>query len=107
MQAYIPPPPESLPSAPVKATPRSIESAQYSMTKWVGSGFLTADIYNHIQLMRLATKLPQANRKKLAWKKGPDCMLGFGTLGQKLIPRVAMEVSFSQPYEDLITDVCV
>ena len=171
MQAYIPPLPESLPSAPIKATARSTKSAHhlirgyiksessrefqlivsevivrkianlfleivehyvitfcpstsillivpmtqvhniisflhYSTTEWVGSGFLTADIYNHIQLMRLATKLPQANRKKLVWKKGPDCVLGFGTLGQKLIPRVAVEVSFSQPYEDLITDVC-
>jgi hypothetical protein len=42
----------------------------------------------------------------LVWKKESDCLLGFGTLGQKLIPRVAIEVGFSQPYGDLISDVC-
>ena len=172
MQVYIPPPPESLPSAPFKAAAKSIECAHrliqgyiksessrefqlvvsevivrkianlfpkiveqeyvitfcpsssillivpmptpvhniitsflhYSMTEWVGSGFLTADVYKHIQFMPPASKLPRGQRR--VWKKESDCLLGFGVFGQKLIPRVAIEVGFSQPYGDLISDVC-
>ena len=81
----------------------------YSMTKWLQSGFLTAEEYKHIQLMppdRIQHQSGVRTRKRVSWKKASNCSIGFGLLGQKLINRVAIEVGFSEAYEDLVDDVC-
>jgi hypothetical protein len=46
--------------------------------------------------------------KRLAWKKESDFNIGFGLLtGQSLpITPIAVEVGFTERYEDLVDDVC-
>lgn len=88
-----------------------VSFVHYAMGKWLESGFLTPEEYSHIQLMPPDSKRPQSmvktrSRKRLAWKKESNCGIGFGLLSQRLITRVAIEVGFSEPYEDLVDDVC-
>jgi len=79
----------------------------HQLNEWVKRGFLTPDIYEHIRFMSPPTKLPKSRytAQRISWRKDPDCTLGFGILGSKTIPRVVIEVGFSQPYDDLVNDV--
>jgi hypothetical protein len=43
-------------------------------------------------------------RRSLSWKKEPDLVLGFGNLRYGSIPRLLVEVGFSEPKQDLIDD---
>jgi hypothetical protein len=75
------------------------------MTDWVDDGFLTREIRKQIRFMpRMPGFRCRRTRKNLSWKKEPDLRLGFGKLGHESIPRLVIEVGFSQPKKDLVDD---
>jgi len=74
----------------------------HQMADWLNDGFVTQEIQKQIRFMPPSARLPRRHsRKNLSWKKEPNFVLGFGKLG---IPRLVVEVGFSQSKKDLIDD---